>query len=310
METVMSGLESALPLSILDILPNPVLVKDENLQYIWINRAFEDLFSIKRENVIGKLDKELFPSRQVAQCNGGDLRVLDTGDVDEAIETVFRDNGQPREIITRKSRLTIDGGGNTYLVGVMHDITDVTRANEALEATRLRLEDQAVELARLATTDVLTGCSNRRSLEECERVLFSPKSTSSALMMLDIDFFKKINDTYGHDAGDEVLRHFANLVRSHLNTLDYFIRLGGEEFSISMRSANAEQVAQMANQLRESAEKTPLIYKGKKISFTVSIGVAYKPVGKSSAVEDMLAIADTNLYLAKSEGRNQVVLAA
>jgi PAS domain S-box-containing protein len=154
----MEQLGSALPLRILDNLPNPVLIKDQSLKFVWINQAFETLFAVSRESLIGRLDREVFPDRQVAQCNGGDLRVLETGDVDQAVETVFDEHGCARETITRKSRLILDND-DTFLVGVMHDITEVTRANEALEANRVRLEEQAIELARLATTDALTGCS-------------------------------------------------------------------------------------------------------------------------------------------------------
>lgn len=305
----MNQLDSALPLSILDILPNPVLVKDENLRYVWINQAFENLFSVKRADVIGHLDKDLFPHRQVAQCNGGDLRVLETGDVDEAVETVFKEDGQAREAITRKSRLTLDSN-KTYLVGVMHDITDVTRANEALEATKLRLEEQAVELARLATTDVLTGCSNRRTLEDCGRMLFEAEHINSALRMIDIDFFKTINDTRGHDCGDEVLRHFAAIVRSQLDNSDYFIRLGGEEFAVCISRAADITIQRLADNIRAGVEHTPLVYQGKTVNYTVSIGVATKQAGEACTVDEMLSVADANLYTAKTNGRNKVVRAA
>jgi len=156
-----SATQTALATEILEILPNPVLVKDQNLEYVWINSAFEALFSVKREEVIGRLDTDLFPNRQVSQCNGGDLRVLESGKIDEAVETVFEKNGQPRETITRKSRLVLPDS-SVYLVGVMHDITAVTRANEALTRSQSMLEEKTNELAELVMTDVLTGCSNTR----------------------------------------------------------------------------------------------------------------------------------------------------
>lgn len=144
----------ALATELLDILPNPVLVKNENLEYVWINNAFESLFGVQRENVIGKVDKQLFPDRQVSQCNGGDLRVLESGEIDEAVETVYEKSGTARETITRKSRLSINDG-EVFLVGIMHDITDVTRANEALTSNQIILQEQAQELAVLASTDAI-----------------------------------------------------------------------------------------------------------------------------------------------------------
>ena len=305
----MDQLNAELPLSILDILPNPVLVKNQNLEYVWINQAFENLFSVRREDVIGRVDKELFPDRQVAQCNGGDLRVLETGDVDESVETVFTEAGQSRETITRKSRLTLDSE-NVYLVGVMHDITEVSRTNEALEATSAKLEEQAVELARLATVDVLTGCSNRRALDECGRTLFEVPHLNSAVLMLDIDFFKSVNDSFGHECGDELLRHFARIVRKRLVDADYFIRLGGEEFAVCVSRIDSSQISVLADDIRKGVENSPLQYNGQNVSVTVSIGLATKEAGETCTVYEMLAIADGNLYAAKSGGRNQVVHAA
>ena len=309
MEIYMDRINSALPLSILDILPNPVLVKDCDLKYVWVNQAFETLFSVKREDLVGNLDKALFPDRQVAQCNGGDLRVLDTGDVDESVETVFTEDGEPRETITRKSRLTLDDG-QVYLVGVMHDITDVTRTNETLEATRVRLEEQAVGLERLATVDVLTGCSNRRALEPCGRNLFEVPHLYSALLMLDLDYFKSINDSFGHECGDEVLRHLVSVVRQKLCDADYFIRLGGEEFAVCVSRIDGRQIEALADTIRLAVEDAPLQYRGNTVPVTVSIGVATKETGETCTVDEMLVVADANLYAAKTGGRNQVLRAA
>ncbi len=305
----MPALDPALPVSILDILPNPVLIKDENLEYVWINRAFEKLFNVKREDVIGRRDKELFPDRQVAQCNGGDMRVLGTGVVDEAVETVFKCDGEKREMITRKSRLVTDKDG-VYLVGSMHDITDVTRANLTLEATRLSLIEQAKQLETLASTDALTGCYNRRAFDQCERDLFSSEHNSSALLLMDIDFFKKINDNHGHDCGDSVLRHFSTLVRTVLGDDDYFIRLGGEEFAICCRSDSSALAIEYADSIRKLIEDTPFIYNGRQVPFTVSIGVATKAKRDRVSIDAMLLSADVSLYNAKSSGRNKVMLVA
>ena len=123
---------SELPIAVLDILPNPVLIKGSDLRYVWVNAAYEKLFGLTSDALRGKLDTEFFNDRQVAQCNGGDLRVLENGVIDEALETVLNENHQPREIIIRKSRLELSDG-SVYLVGVMHDITEVVFANRALE---------------------------------------------------------------------------------------------------------------------------------------------------------------------------------
>ena len=133
---------------------------------------------------------------------------------------------------------------------------------------------------------------------------------NSALLMIDIDYFKAINDTHGHECGDEVLRHFAAIVRSQLEKSDYFIRLGGEEFSVCVSRAETGKIQQLADSIRSTAERSPLIYQGKSVKFTVSIGVATKEVGEACTVDEMLSVADANLYTAKSRGRNLVVRAA
>ena len=294
---------------ILDILPNPVLVKNQNLEYVWVNKAFEELFGVTREGVVGCIDKELFPQRQVSQCNGGDLRVLESGEIDEAVETVFEENGNARETITRKSRLQT-GQGKYYLIGVMHDITDVTRANEALTRTQAKLEQHAVELVRLATTDALTGCSNRRALDECEEQVLQDQSQSATLLLLDIDNFKSINDTYGHDFGDTVLQHFSRIIGTQISTSDYFIRLGGEEFAISKVGLTREGALVNADNLRCLVENTPLVHKGERFSFTVSVGISHREKGTVLTLDQMLSEADSQLYAAKAAGRNLVSMAA
>ena len=298
----------AMATEILDILPNPVLVKNNELEYVWINKAFEALFDVRRADVIGKLDRELFPDRQVAQCNGGDLRVLETGAIDEAVETVFDPAGEPVETITRKSRLGF-AEGEFYLVGVMHDITEVTLANQALKDSELRLQNQAAKLEVLASTDTLTGCSNRRALDDCQADIFSRDDRAAAVLLLDIDKFKSINDNHGHEFGDAVLCHFANVVRSVVSGDDPFVRLGGEEFVVVLSNVSCEEAELKANELRQLVAKSPVLYAGESCEFTVSIGLAFKAEGETMDLNEALRVADYNLYHAKLTGRNKVVLA-
>lgn len=301
-----NSLPPELATALLDILPNPVLVKNQNLEYVWINRAFEKLFNVNRENVIGRFDKELFPDRQVSQCNGGDIRVLQTGEVDEAVETVFDQTGAERETITRKNRLSISDT-EVYLIGVMHDITEVVRANAALSESQKKLEEQALKLSVLATTDPMTGCANRRQLADCDKLLKSSKNTAT-VMAIDLDHFKSINDQYGHDCGDSVLKHFCDLTRSVLEADARFVRLGGEEFAVILTGYSYEDSNQLAEQLRDLVYKTPLLIPGNALKFSVSMGIAFKNIGTAAKINDMLKTADSNLYQAKDSGRNKVVM--
>jgi len=277
-------------------------VKDEALRYVWINRAFEDLFSVRREDLIGQLDLDVFKDRQAIQCNGGDRRVLETGDVDEAYETVFRSSSEPRETITRKSRLRLNDG-RLFLVGVMHDITEVSEANRKLEA-------QSEVLQRMANTDSLTGCLNRRALFDIAPEHFAQHRNAGGLFLLDIDFFKKVNDTFGHEAGDAALVHFAEIVRNIIRDEDELARLGGEEFAVLLPGATLHDIQMVAERIRQTIEVSPLIFKGQQIKLTVSIGAVQKIDDVPFKLDDWLANADESLYRAKHEGRNRVVLAA
>lgn len=164
------------------------------------------------------------------------------------------------------------------------------------------------ELIHLATTDVLTGVANRRHfMEELETELSRTKRSGrmSALLMADIDHFKNINDTYGHAAGDTVLRHFAELAVMHLRRADHFGRLGGEEFAFLLPETDIAGAWQFADRFRRIVAETPVQSSQGPISFTVSIGVA-KFEADDSATDSILARADAALYQAKRSGRNCV----
>jgi len=160
-----------------------------------------------------------------------------------------------------------------------------------------------------AGADALTGAVNRRALgkyasremEESERL-----GTSLAIMQIDLDHFKSINDTYGHPAGDAVLCAFVDLARDHLRSCDVIARTGGEEFVLLLPNMNAAEAAQVADRLRHSFEQMRVHYDGRMIVATASFGVTERQRGESLAM--MMKRADALLYRAKSEGRNRVVL--
>ncbi|MCL2815271.1 MAG: GGDEF domain-containing protein [Oscillospiraceae bacterium] len=167
------------------------------------------------------------------------------------------------------------------------------------------------QLKNLATTDSLTGVANRRSfLEKVEREIEMSMpdrlNTSNALIMYDIDDFKKVNDTYGHAAGDRVLCEVVEVIKKQLRSYDIIARYGGEEFVIFMPSSKDGSLNKIATRLCKAIEKHEIYYNGTRIPVTASFGAVQMPPG-AQYEEAMLAV-DEAMYEAKHNGKNQVVL--
>jgi len=188
---------------------------------------------------------------------------------------------------------------------LIYDVTDIA-------TSKIELEKANEELARLSRTDRLTGLNNRghweeRLEQEFRRVKRS--KTPSSLVMLDIDHFKQVNDTYGHQAGDEVIRVVAaTLIRLQRET-DISGRYGGEEFGIILPETNADQAMVMAERLRSSIEQSPVTYEGKQISFTISLGIC-EITPEMQEYTQWLENSDQALFSSKRNGRNQTTIYA
>ena len=203
-------------------------------------------------------------------------------------------------------------GGEVALIVSIQDITERKRrdeelkhAHEALEQTNVRLQASLAEVERLAHTDKLTGCWNRRHLEEAAnlemgraRRYHSPLS----LLVFDIDHFKRINDLFGHSAGDSVLSHLAEHIRHELRESDIFTRWGGEEFVILATNTGYEEAMQLAEKVRASIENTDFPAVGK---VTISVGVS--EFSAKDSLDTWFKRADDVLYQAKAAGRNRVI---
>ena len=167
------------------------------------------------------------------------------------------------------------------------------------------------QLENLATTDSLTGIANRRSfLEKVEREIEMSApgrlNTSNALIMYDIDDFKKVNDAYGHAAGDCVLCAVVEAVKKQLRSYDIIARYGGEEFVVFMPSSKEDSLYKIAKRLCSAIEEHEISYTGTRISVTASFGAVQMSPG-SNFNDAMLAV-DEAMYKAKHNGKNQVVV--
>lgn len=291
--------EKALVEGILQAVPNPVWWKDADGAFLGSNRAFRDLFSFVDSNVVGRKMGELFP-KTYADLAAQAEQDLQCGHVAEYEVSLPTSSLGPRHMVVRKTAWQ-DGeqAGDGGVIGVMSDITE----RKQMEA----------DLLRLATTDPLTGCSNRRHFMECavaEAQRCHRYRHDLSVLMLDIDYFKRINDSFGHPVGDLAIRALVEVCRDLIRQEDLLGRLGGEEFAILLPETDQQGALRLAERLLRNVAEISLPTEAGRLSMTVSIGVCARSLGKDVDVEAMLSSADKGLYQAKQTGRNRVCLGA
>lgn len=172
--------------------------------------------------------------------------------------------------------------------------------------TQLRLKKTIEELEHLASRDTMTGAYNRRKFFELSRPIFQSAKEDVYLAMLDIDHFKKVNDTFGHDAGDMVIKHVAKSIYEILPESSIFARIGGEEFVVLCTGITAERISELFERIKNTIALSRIDHNGHTIDVTISTGLVSKNDSMHS-IDDLLKQADLALYDAKNSGRNQVV---
>lgn len=209
------------------------------------------------------------------------------------------------------------------LTGVVIDITsekeiekanyELLRVNEELTRVNEELRQAKNKLAVQASTDSLTRLYNRRYFSEISDYVFAlAKRTNNSftVLMADIDEFKNINDSYGHKAGDQVIIQFSKILQQDRRKSDITCRFGGEEFAVLLPETDIGSALLVAENMRKKASQAEIkLADGKKISFTVSIGISVVMLDADNTVEAALHRADLALYQAKSDGRNKTCIA-
>lgn len=226
----------------------------------------------------------------------------------EGIETpVIVISGQGDEMIASQ---VIQLGAYEYLPKDRINLESISRViNNTLERARLRndVKKAQAKMAEMSTVDELTKLHNRRYFVEALEGEFERANRyeiEMALVMMDLDLFKKINDTYGHPAGDMVLSEIGRILKKHVRRNDIACRYGGEEFAVILSNVNRDNIYAAYERFREMVSKQPFEYESKQFQITVSIGIAFSNDAKS--INDLLAHADQALYQAKDTGRNKI----
>lgn len=186
---------------------------------------------------------------------------------------------------------------------IIYDVTDIA-------ANRMELQKANAQLEKLNKTDPLTQIDNRSGLEVSVNLAnkhYKLQQTISSLVMLDIDHFKKINDTHGHPAGDAILKQLAKLIKETMREHDSVARYGGEEFAIILHNTNSDNASHFVERLRKLVENTQFTFEDAVIKVTISFGIAQISTNNGDN-KAWMAAADQALYQAKKQGRNQGVV--
>jgi two-component system, cell cycle response regulator len=186
----------------------------------------------------------------------------------------------------------------------------IKRLQEALEEREKELLEVNERLRHMSQTDALTGLDNRRHLNERIDEMFAHAvrlEEPFSLVMCDLDKFKSVNDTYGHQAGDEVLKQLADILRNEAREIDRVGRYGGEEFMLLLPGASLDDAVTFAERVRKRIEGHTFTFPGGTLTRTASFGVAGWPHSRIDLCDDLVRTADDALYVAKETGRNKVV---
>ncbi|NOQ36716.1 MAG: diguanylate cyclase [Methylococcaceae bacterium] len=286
---------NALLIAALKATANGIFITDVDAAIKWANPAFTKLTGYTLEDVIGQKPAELVKSG-----------LQDQAYYQQMWDTLRSGKPWRGEIINKHksghlyheelniSPVLNKAGTIEHFVGVKEDISK-----------RKQMEK---ELQKLANTDSLTGLFNRRvfleRLQEETKRLNRLEQHSAALLMLDLDFFKQVNDTYGHATGDQVLRAFAEIFTVTLRSIDHAARLGGEEFAVLLPITDEAGALVIAERLRLKAANIAIENPKGTVHITVSVGIAVLSKNDKD-YEDVLHRADAALYQAKAQGRNQ-----
>lgn len=282
----------------LDNLPAPIFFKNASGVYMGCNRAFERFIGFTRNRILGHTVYDVAPPELAHIYHNADLDLMASGGTQTYEANVRYADGTTHDVSFHKAAFFDTDGQVMGLAGAMLDITD-----------RKKLE---VELRLLAEQDPLTGLPNRRKFfEVAERIRQGVQKTSESqlwVLVIDVDHFKLINDSFGHSAGDVVLQHVAASLQRAICSDDIVARVGGEEFFAILRDVSRPQCLLIAKRMQAEVERVFAGERSPRLPIvTVSIG-AGQWHSFDEGIDTALKRADAQMYRAKTSGRNQIML--
>jgi diguanylate cyclase (GGDEF)-like protein len=274
----------------LDYIRDAFVLVNSDMKYMGSNiaarRLFPDLERLRR-------------GAAVAEAGNWPDELLDIDDYSNALDVRFTLPDKDGEVRYFSAQIdAISATRKKQLLGRIILIQDITNSINMMK-----------KLEQAAYTDPLTGLYNRRHFMELAMMQFERArraNTACHVMMLDLDFFKNVNDSYGHLAGDTVLRNVSACIKEIVRSYDLVARYGGEEFVVMISDSDEDTALRLAERIRAHVEKSPCPYDNHLLSITFSVGVASSK--DASSFESLLRHADDAMYDAKKNGRNQVML--
>jgi len=284
-----------------------IYFKDRSSKFILNNRAHYEQFGVKSQSELaGKSDFDFYPEVFAKQSQLDEMEIMRTGvPIINKMEQGMDAAGQILTFSTSKYPLYDEQGQIIGTWGSSRDMTKLVLAEEELEKANAKL--RAISL-----TDELTGLYNQRHFYDSLKIMIKlytrrrigGYTADFCVVFMDIDVFKRINDTYGHVVGDSAIRYIAGLVLAHTRSTDLAFRYGGDEYALILPDTDLAAGRELAERLRVIVSEHPLITDGLTIPITLSIGVAC--FNNEQEGGEFVQKADVRLYQAKRDGRNRV----
>ena len=283
--------------TMVDIIPVPLFYKDRNGSYLGCNKAFEDFIGKSKEEIIGKTVYEISKKKNAETYEDMDQQLFDNPGTQTYEYEYENSNNEMKYVIFKKVTYNNSLGEVNGIIGIINDITEIKK--------------RETELEEKSFFDSLTGIFNRRYFDEnvekewkkCAR-----ENEPLSLIMLDVDFFKKYNDYYGHQEGDNCLKKVAQEIKiSLLRPSDIAVRYGGEEFVVILPNTNIHGAHRVAERIRKNIINLAIKHEDSTVSevVTLSQGIAVMK-NRNDTVFECLKQADQSLYKAKNNGRNTI----
>ncbi len=311
--------------SIINTIPDPVYVKDQRHHWVIVNDAYCSFIGRSRETMINQVDQDFFPPQQSAHFWQQDELTFDSRVEQECEEELTNAQGKTYLVATKRS-LYQNTAGDLFLVGVIRDITHRKQMEEALRSTAEELVRSNSELAKatdllshIAHHDHLTNLPNRKHFhEQLQQSLDRAREQGHlvALLFLDLDGFKQVNDAHGHQVGDSLLKAVAHRLTNCLRSSDTVARLGGDEFvAILPNIPSVSTVCRVTEKILLTLNQS-FVFDSKAMSISASIGISIYPndcfanynagerEGEDQEMKSLLNQADTAMYQAKKKGKN------